>query len=157
MGKTKMMGIPMPVGKVQEIVAFNLRKNPSERRKYWMAHFADGSQLGEHDCRWADIPLHKVVMLELKVYGQKYLIEWSALPPTFVEFILFNTAVRKLRVPKGQPDEIESRVIGWTDGVMEHIIRVDEKTGEQIGFESNPVRIGHLHPQSRVKPLLEGR
>jgi len=151
MGKNYPGYLPMPAGEVTEIIQRNLKRNPRERKRYWNAHLSDGRQLSEHDCRWIDVPLHDIVMLELVVMGQKYVIERATLPHTFVEYIMFNTAIK----PKLGKDEDESKCIGWVDRESEHVIRVDAKTGDQIGFEDNPIRVGHLHPASRIKPDLE--
>ncbi len=143
--------LAMPVGEVQKIIAHELKTMPLERKRYWNVHLADGRQLSEHDCRWIDVPLHDIVMMELMIMGQKYVIEKAILPHTFVEYVMFNTALK----PLGGEDKLESKCIGWTDGRMEHIIRVDAKTGEDLGFEDYPVRVGHLHPDSKVKARLE--
>ena len=145
--------LPMPSGEVTEITQRNLKLNPRERKRYWNAHLSDGRQLSEHDCRWIDVPLHDIIMMELVVMGQKYVIEKATLPHTFVEYIMFNTAIK----PKLGKDRIESKCIGWVDWEFEHIIRIDSNTGDQIGFEDYPIRVGHLHPASRVKPILESR
>lgn len=145
--------LPMPAGEVTEIIQLNLKRNPRERKRYWNVHLADGRQLSEHDCRWIDIPLHNITMLELTVMGQKYVIEKATLPHTFIEYIMFNTAIK----PRLGKDKLESKCIGWVDGEFEHVIRIDADTGDQMGFEDNPIRVGHLHPASKIKPILESR
>lgn len=135
---------------IGKLIAHSLKIHKEDQKRYWVAHMKDGTQLNEHNCRWTDVPLHQIVMMELSMMGNKYLIEKRNCPPTFVEFVQFKTAYRKLRGIPGKPDQTLSRCIGWHDSTTEYYIRVDEKTCKRIGdiHTYSPPR--HLHPQSKL-------
>jgi hypothetical protein len=62
----------------------------------------------------------------------------------------FKTAVQTF--PRGGTRTV-SRSIGWTDGMQEFIVEVDEKTGKREKDPyAVPLRPGHLHPQSKLLP-----
>lgn len=135
---------------VSRIIQQSLKRHPADRKRYWVAHLGDGRQLSEHQCRWVDVPLHQIVMLELNMLGNKYILERRYLPSVFVEFIQFKTAIEKY--PPGSKETI-CRCIGWTDGMQEFIIEVDEKTGKRMKDPyAITIRPGHLHPQSKLLP-----
>ena len=144
---------------IRGLRAEELKRSPADRKRYWVAHLAGGRQLHEHNCSWATVPIEQVTMLELMMCGNKYTLERSQLPPNFLGFICFKTAVRSLRGIPNRPDKVESRCIGWTDGKVEYILRIDENTCKPQGqVEVHTVPTGqfpmHLHPLL-VKKLKE--
>lgn len=141
----------MPGSKeISKLIAHSLKVNRDDQKRYWVAHLNDGRQLNEHQCRWVDVPLHQIKMLELNVLGNKYLIERRNCPPTFVEFVQFKTALRSLREIPGKVDSTVSRCIGWHDGRTEYYIRIDEKAGKRIGDMQTYSPPRHLHPDSKM-------
>lgn len=135
---------------VTELIAHSLKIHKDDQKRYWVVHLTGGGQLSEHQCRWVDVPIHQIVMMELMVLGNKYLIERRNCPPTFVEFVQFKTALRSLRGIPGKVDDTVSRCIGWHDGTTEYYIRVDERTGKRIGDMHTYSPPRHLHPQSKM-------
>lgn len=143
-------GIVKTTKDVARVISRSLKKNTKDRRRYFVAYLAGGNKLMEHNCRWVDVPLHEIVILELRMGEKTYRIE-RANCPGFVEFVHFKTVLRGLAGKVGVPDNTQTRCIGWTNGVDEFAIRIDEETCQRVGeVESYPLRQGHLHPQSKL-------
>jgi len=121
-----------------KLIARSLKIHKDDQKRYWVAHLIDGRQLNEHQCRWVDVPIHQIKMLELSMMGKKYLMERRNMPPTFVEFVQFKTAERKLHGTPGVPDKTVSRSIGWHDGTTEYYIKVDELSLIHISEPTRP-------------------
>lgn len=109
----------------------------------------NGEILIEESHSWCSIPLDQVEELHLVVHGKDYSIKRSCCL-NFVEFLQYKTAICSF----SGNDQCVERIIGWHDGKLEHILRINSNDGGIIGDEIKPLTGFHIHPQSKL--LIKG-
>ena len=103
-----------------------------------------GETIEEKDCSWGNMQLHKIKELHLVCHDKNYVIKKKDCQK-FIEFIQYKTALTGFYVK----DKCVERVIGWHNGVTEHLLRIKESDGSLLEQIIRPLK-GHLHPQSKM-------
>lgn len=130
-----------------------------DRERFFVVHLDDGRILNEHQVgSWANVPIHKVVTLQVRICGKHWSLDRNTLSSKFQEFIYFCSAlsgmgshVRKMATGE---DETISRTIGWTDGEREYLLEIDERTGKKLRSYVVPAII-HRHHLSKFKSKIQ--
>ena len=122
-----------------------------EWKEGYMVVMEDGTMLTEDDVGWADVDLHKIVEIRVRRGSKEYKIAKKDLPPDFVEFIQYKTAVSYMGP---QADQLLEQTIGYHNGTHEFLLQINAKTGLVNGQKVVPMTGLHLHPKSKV--LIQG-
>jgi hypothetical protein len=111
---------------------------------FMLWYMADGSTISSCRLNWREVEWEKVVKIELHKGGPIFSIS-ATVDPTFKGFMHFRYG----GCANGR--EVDSWVIGWTDGIECYLFEVDVRLGLVLQDFKQPLKelLAHLHPRLR--------
>ncbi len=128
------------------------------RYKYIKFITLDGKEYKSTDHHFFDVPLNKIVSIEVNLKYEKHFLSVANLPSTFVEFVHFRSGGIETKITENGESvskQIDTWTIGWTDGEKEYLTEYDFKTSNILRSyvieRNNLLHPTHFHPQSVTK------
>lgn len=118
----------------------------SEYRKRWeLFYLADGTVKDSRLINWRDVEWEKVVKIEVYILNQVHTVNCNH--PNFQFFL--NLRHAGLTWVNGKPVKINEWCIGWSDGMIAHLMDIDFYTGNLVKEHTVPLAglKDHIHPR----------